>query len=85
MQNPLTQQHIHILSYIPRPIYRYLSDSWHQTLTYLISLQDDGIDETTLDAMKLGLTLGIAIVTLLVFFPGESRVHLTSHLLSEAI
>lgn len=55
---------------LPQPAYQLISDSWHSILQYSYILRTNA-DRSTLFAMKLGLTLGLVLTTLLAFFPGE--------------
>jgi len=63
-----TSQWIHEI--LPQPVYQIISDSWHYTLQYSYTLRTNA-DPSTLYAIKLGLTLGLVLTTLLAFFPGK--------------
>ena len=63
----------------PTPVYRILSDTWHQSLEYIYSIKNyeerivsstGSMDPSTLNAIRWGFTVGILLITYLEFYPG---------------
>jgi len=68
---------------LPQPVYHIISDSWHLTLQYGYTLRTNA-DQSTISAIKLGLTLGLVVTSLLAFFPGKPFAMKTSDNIQES-